>query len=236
MHVLAADAELPTIRERLSRYKLNYRYLPHSDFIDSFPAHRGWTMQQFLKLMAARAIDAPFYLSIDSDHLLTRALTPEDLVRNGRSIVTPEPVAHHLDWWKGSAEILGVEPLPETSTGITISCVPMATGIARELVQHLEDTKGDAWTEILMDRHDWVDYALYYTYVHGTGRAGSTHDFGPLLSVHHSVWHPGDFENWDANAAFTGDHHFVCIQSNTDTPPDSISEKIRPLLECQGLS
>ena len=230
IHVIAADRELAEIRDRLSQFRLNFRFLPHSDFIDEFPPDCGWKMQQFLKLLASRRIDAPFYLSIDSDHLLTRQLTPEDVVHDGRSVVTPEPVAHHAGWWKGSAEILGVNPLPEAGTGITISCVAMATAIVRRLVDHLEETCGEAWSEMLIDRDDWVDYALYYTYANGMGLAESSHEFGPLLGAGHSVWHPGQLEGWDVAGAFSGEHHFICVQSNTNAPPSEILRRIEPYL------
>ncbi len=228
IHVIAADREMPEIRKRLGHYRLNYRFLPHSDFIDEFPPHRGWVMQQFLKLMAARRIDSPFYLSIDSDHLLTRRTTPADLVGDGRSRVTPEPVAHHARWWAGSAQILGVEPVRDTA--ITISCVAMATAIVRGLLDHLESVLGDAWMDLLIDRDDWVDYALYYTYVNGMGLCESTHEHAPILGVGQSVWHPGAFDSWDAAAAFAGDHHFVCVQSNTEIPPSEIARRIAPHL------
>ena len=118
---------------------------------------------------------------------MTRRLTPEDLRFEGRSRITPEPVDKHGHWWVGSAEMLGVDRMH--GSGITISCVAMATEIVRSLMNHLDAVLGDAWTEILMGREDW-----------------------------------------DTELAFSGKHDFVCLQSNTDAPPDEVARRAEPYL------
>jgi hypothetical protein len=197
-------------------------------FLGEFAPERGWTFQQFLKLMVSRVIDSPFYLSIDSDHLLTRPLRAADLVVGGRSMVTPESRSVHPEWWDGTANILGVPPIGET--GIAISCVCMATQVVRRLLNHLDEWVGTAWRELLLERYDWVDYALYYSYANGLGLAESLHFPGPLLGTGESVWHPSQVASWDAKRAFSGTHRFVCLQSNTDIAPDEIRAKTEPYL------
>lgn len=228
IRVVADDHELDEVRRVLRPYRLDLQFHAHSEFLAEFPPGIGWRKQQFLKLLAARRVESPFFLSIDCDHLLTRPLSHSDLVVGGRSVVTPEPRAHHAGWWDGPAQILKVPRVGEAA--ITISCVCMATEAAVGLLDRLEALYGDGWVDVLLDRHDWVDYSLYYTYANAVDPAGRYHVHGPLLGVGESIWHVGDIARWSAASAFHGPHFFVCLQSNTNVSLDLIRELTAPYI------
>lgn len=228
IRVVADDHELDEVRRVLQPFRLDFRFHAHSEFLADFPQGIGWRKQQFLKLLVARRVESPFYLSIDCDHLLTRPLSHFDLVVGGRSVVTPEPRAHHEGWWDGPSEILEMPRVGEVA--ITISCVCMATEAALGLLDRLEALYGDGWVDVLLDRQDWVDYSLYYTYASAVDPAGKYHADGPLLGVGESIWSVEDIPGWSAAAAFCGPHHFVCLQSNTNLSLDLIHELTAPYL------
>jgi hypothetical protein len=50
------------------------------------------------------------------------------------------------------------------------------------------------------------------------------------LGIAHSVWHPAQFEAWDVDRAFDGEHYFIRLQSNTNIPPELIQELTGPYL------
>lgn len=227
---MADDRELDEVRRVLAPFRLDLRFHRHSEFLADFPTGIGWRKQQFLKLLVARRVESPFYLSIDCDHILTRPLRHADIVRDGRSVVTPEPRSHHAEWWVGPADILEVPRVGDSA--ITISCVCMATEAVIGLLDHLESSFGDGWVDVLLDREDWVDYSLYYTYASGVQPPGRFHVPGPLLGVGvgESIWFPEDIARWSAEAAFSGNHHFVCLQSNTNVSLDLIREWTSPYL------
>ena len=228
LRIVVDDHEMDEVRRVLTPFALDIRFHPHSKFLPDFPKGLGWRKQQFLKLLVARRIASSFYLSIDCDHVLTRPLCHGDLVRDGRSVVTPERRDHHSDWWDGPVEVLEMPRVGELA--ISISCVCMATEAALGLLDHLEASYGDGWVDVLLDRNDWVDYSLYYTYASGLGPDRQFHIPGPLLGIGESVWFPEDIAGWSASAAFSGEHHFVCLQSNTNMPLDLIREQTAPYL------
>lgn len=230
IHVVAADDELEAIRDRLGRFRLDLRYLTHSDVLDGvdLPPTKGWRKQQYLKLLVARKIDAPIYLSIDSDHILKRPLRPSDVVRSGRAMVTFEPRSNHARWWDGAATALDAGLVPDPA--ITISCVPMWRPVVLGLLDRLERLHGPGWARTLREADDWTEYALYYTFAHFLGRAEELHAPGPLMSLGRSLWYAEDLSTWDVDDAFADDAYFVCIQSHTDLPPEAIQDLTEPYL------
>lgn len=222
IHVVAADAEIEEVRDRLSHFSLDYRFHPHSSFLAQASDADGWRLQQFLKLLISRKIEEPFYLSIDSDQILTRRLRISDLVRDGRALMTPEPRAVHEAWWVGSANILGTTLVNDPAS--VMSCVCMATSVVRRVLARLLERLGDHWMEALLAREDWIEYSLYFTLAQAGYEASPYHFITrpALLGAAQSVWYPSDLEEWDVTQAFHGDHYFICVQSSLDLPPDMV--------------
>ncbi len=222
IHVLAADEEIDAIRAGLRPFRLDLRFHRHSEVLPGFSTDRGWVLQQFLKLAAARLIRDDFYLSIDSDHILTRRLGVSDIIRDGRAMATLELRERHESWWQGASEILGTSPASDPV--IAMSCVCMATPLVRGLLARLSERLGEDWMIALMARRDWTEYALYYTFAQRCADVSQFHFHGELLGIDHSVWFPDQFETWDVDRAFEGGHYFIDLQSTTNFPPELIRD------------
>jgi len=222
VHVIAADRELDEIRAGLEPFQLDLRFHRHTEVVPGFSTDSGWILQQFLKLEAVRLIKGEFYLTVDSDHILTRPLSQSDIVRDARAMATPELRERHQAWWQGASEILGTEPAHDPV--IAMSCVCLSTALVRGLLKRLRKRLGEDWKSCLTARRDWTEYALYYTFAQRCADAARFHFHGELLGTRHSVWFPQQFAEWDVERAFDGDHYFVDLQSTTDIPPELIRD------------
>ena len=156
IHVIAADRELDQIRSGLVPFPLDFRFHRHTEVLPGFSAASGWVFQQFLKLEAVRLIEGEFYLTLDSDHILTRPLSQSDIVRAGRAMATPELRERHEAWWRGAAEILGTEPAYDPV--IAMSCVCLSTALVHGLLKRLRERLGEDWKSCLTAQGDWTEY------------------------------------------------------------------------------
>jgi hypothetical protein len=222
VHVIAADHELDEVRTGLDPFQLDLRFHRHTEILPGFSTDHGWILQQFLKLAAVRLIQGEFYLTLDSDHILTRPLRQSDIVRDAKAMATPELRERHEAWWQGASEILGTEPAYDPV--IAMSCVCLSTELVYRLLERLHARLGDDWKNCLTARRDWTEYALYYTFAQRCADVSRFHFYGELLGTEHSVWFPQQFAEWDVDRAFDGDHYFIDLQSTTDIPPELIRE------------
>jgi Family of unknown function (DUF6492) len=222
VHVIAADRELDEIRAGLEPFRLDLRFHRHSEILPGFSTDSGWILQQFLKLEAVRLIEGEFYLSLDSDHILTRPLSQFDIVRDGRAMATPGRRERHETWWRGTAEILGTEPVDNPVIALTCAC--LSTTLVRGLLERLRERQGEDWKSRLASRRDWTEFSLYHTFARRCADVARFHFPGELLSTRHCVWLPQEFEEWDVEGAFGGDHYFIDLQSATNIPPELIRD------------
>jgi hypothetical protein len=222
VHVIAADQELDEIQAGLRPFRLDFRFHRHSDVLPGFCTDQGWILQQFLKLAASRLIQEDFYLTLDSDHILTRPLRQSDIIRNGRAMATPELRERHEAWWLGASEILGTAPASDPV--IAMSCVCLSTALVRGLLERLRARLGEDWNRSLAARDDWTEYTLYHTFAQHCADLSRFHFHGELIGTGHSVWWPHQFDQWDVDRAFDGDHYFIDLQSTTDIPPELIRD------------
>ena len=67
-------------------------------------------LQMTLKLLCAKLVHTPYYITLDADVVANRPLRPELFVApDGRGFFDPEPRPVHDDWWFNSAVLLGVQ-------------------------------------------------------------------------------------------------------------------------------
>ena len=137
-------------------------------------------------------------------------------------MVTPELRERHETWWQGAAEILGTSPANDPV--IAMSGVGLSTPLVRGLLERLSERLGEDWMTALLARGDWTEYTLYYTFAQRCADVSRYHFPGALLGIDHSVWFPDQFELWDVDRAFEGDHYLIALQSNTNIPPELIRD------------
>lgn len=157
---------------------------------------RGWMRQQLVKLAVAHRVDTAFYLTLDSDVVLTRDVALGELVEHDRApyaLMGPTP---HLDWYRGSWGLLGLPPKDEqrehnvtpailSTRGVLELAAaldarvqsgaysPGRRGLAQRAVLALRGLAfprdARAWTLFLAASPPWTEYSLYYAWLESTG-------------------------------------------------------------------
>ena len=93
----------------------------------------GYILQMSIKLLIAKLVDTPFYMTLDADVIMLRNFAYRDIVfienndvddddgcddeywENPRALFHNEGREVHPHWWEGSERLMGVEPSADRS-------------------------------------------------------------------------------------------------------------------------
>lgn len=168
--LLVPPADVDCVRARIALGGgFPIRVLSEDAVCPSLSGRLGWYKQQILKLAAARIVPTPWYLTLDADVMLRRAVSADELVRDGRAVFHSERAAYHWKWWMASRAILRspVQLDPETRTmGVTPEVLHRETAL--ELLAEIGRRNGAPEAErFLFENRDagWSEYTLYWLFV-----------------------------------------------------------------------
>lgn len=145
--------------------------------------------QMLCKILIAAHIPTPHYLIVDDDVVLCRRFgLPQLFADKKRKFLkfTPDQ-ARHDNWWKGSAEVLGMDPnkaigkvnaLYRTNWVINVTPEVFSTTVAKQLMSALEARHGSAWVSVIgsMDAQTrWTEYTLYWLFLLDTNQLKSVY-------------------------------------------------------------
>jgi Family of unknown function (DUF6492) len=169
--VVAPDGQLATVRELFSRLtRHSVVCLADSAVVPDVPADvKGWRRQQMIKLMAAKLVDTPHYITMDADVFLLRPVTPETLVRDGRLVTNLAPASRQAEWWRASADLLGVAPPPDDATTISVTPAILVTDEVRRLIEAVRSRHGGRPFEAVLGESRFTEYTLYWCHLLSRG-------------------------------------------------------------------
>ncbi|MFZ2950689.1 MAG: DUF6492 family protein [Desulfuromonadaceae bacterium] len=100
----------------------------------------GWTKQMIFKIAVANMIETDYYLTLDTDVFLTKALSGGDILRNGRLTFQKENPDTHVQWWKSSCRVLHVDPDMLLKNKFVMGVTPeyLVTDVCRRLQHEIE--------------------------------------------------------------------------------------------------
>lgn len=207
----------------------------------------GWYRQQIIKLCAANLSNTEFFITFDSDVILTKPIRVADIVRDGKALLEPGDRVIHSRWWTGSGDILGV-PVDLSAPGMAVTPAILSRTICRRLFQHLEDRSQQPWANLLLRRSldnfllkrardNWSEYSLYYLLAEHEKVLFDYH-FLPSpenparLHCRSSVWTKAQFTGWDPKCCFDQDTEglFLIVQSSSTISLELICRKLNPHL------
>jgi len=101
----------------------------------------GWTKQMILKIAAANMVDTDYYLTLDTDVFLTKALSGRDILHNGKLIYQKEVPGAHTKWWKSSCRVLQVDADKMLKKQFVMGVTPeyLVTDVCRKLQREIEE-------------------------------------------------------------------------------------------------
>ena len=183
--------------------------------------------QMLLKLWAAASSESPLLLTLDADVVLTRRLRVADVGLVGKPPLVAFAPVQHPAWYEASARLLRL-PVPMQEMGVTPAI--LRRDVTRQLLESLDlMLPSSAGARLNLTRRTWTEYALYYTWLAGTGQSQDYHRtvryadwFGP------SVWYAEDWPAWRFPTPKSPvDAPFCVIQSSAQVPCEAIVERIR---------
>ncbi len=202
---------------------------------------RNWHRQQIIKLFCAELVSNEFFMVLDPDIFAVKNVAYTDVVISGKAIVEADRREWHADWWRDSADLLGVDPhLDRPGLGVTPAI--LARDACRGLTRYIEQRHQRSWHEVLLSRYmtQWTEYTLYNLYLEHTGELDKYHAFPAELGLPqrlHSpapwgVWKVGDYERLDVPALFSAQNPglFTVVQSNVGVSPQRIACDIAAFL------
>jgi Family of unknown function (DUF6492) len=218
----------------------SFRIVDEDRLCPAIAGSRGWYKQQILKLAIAPLIETEWYLIIDSDVICIRQVHYTDLIQGGRAIWQKEPASLHLNWWRGSENILQV-PTAVCPDELVIGVTPElmhAESVIQLICRIHEIYSGTDWTvTLLKSTEPWTEYTLYWTYLLYCNRRHSLYSESETkLYLADSIWHKDQLaklgDDW-LKKAFdpSAQYFFLIFQSNMNIP---LSETVRLLRRMIG--
>jgi hypothetical protein len=207
----------------------------------------GWYRQQIVKLCAANLSKTEFFLTFDSDVILTKPIYVADIVRDGKALLEPGSRTIHSRWWTGSGDILGV-PVDLSAAGMAVTPAILSRTICHRLFQHLEDRFHQPWASLLLRRSldnlllkrardNWSEYSLYYLLAEHYKLLFDYHflpssENAARLHCQSSVWTKAQFADWDPKYCFDRDDEglFLIVQSSSTISFELVCRRLNPHL------
>ncbi|HET9120352.1 MAG TPA: DUF6492 family protein [Solirubrobacterales bacterium] len=238
--IVARADELDVIDRHLSRWPGFPLRLVVED--EHFPAFRRftrpwqirpWQRQQIIKLNSPALTSSPFVLTLDPDVIAVKTIARETLLPDGRALLEPEARSVHRQWWRDSADLLGVDPGLERP-GINVTPALLSTAVLTEVQRRLEAVGGRPWMEILLTSYcDWTEYTLYLLAAERAAILERYHLWAddPEAPAHvhtHpecSIWDSATASREQLERLFTSEDPglFAVVQSNSGLPPGEVA-------------
>jgi len=250
MLVVCPANERGALRSALSPFaSLPFNIVCESDIVPGLEKSNlaGWVRQQILKLAVASSFDTEFYLTLDADVLLCQPMSIETLVRSGRAILEPEARTAHENWWRVSAQLLGLD-VNLHRPGMFVTPAVLSRTICGQLFADIEERYGRSWVSVLSESATsatwtksatWTEYTLYFLCAENHALLDRFHiqptdDHVHLVSKH-NVWYRSEFSGWDPSEVFgtKGQGLFTVVQSKIGISPKLVRNKISPYVAIQ---
>ena len=239
-------------QEAITRYARAWqdfpiRFVVEDEYLEVFKRFsklhqvRNWHRQQIIKLMCAELVQNEFFMVLDPDIFAVKAAHAGDLIVNGRAIVEADRREWHAEWWRDSADLLGVDPGLELP-GMGVTPAILSRDACRGLTRYIEDRHQRSWHEVLLSRYatQWTEYTLYNLYLEHTRQFDRYHVTPAAAGLKqrlHSpapwgVWKSGDYEKLDVAGLFSADNPglFSVVQSNVGVTPQCIAADFAPFV------
>jgi hypothetical protein len=145
-YVIASASDLTRIEQRARREisKLPLNFIDEVDLCPSLGrpddgregrGWQGWHKQQVIKIAAASIVNAPYYITLDDDVILTRHVRSNDLLDGERVAASYLPPSFHESWYRSCCEVLKCGPETVFSSEQALGVTPqiVVTHIMRNL-------------------------------------------------------------------------------------------------------
>jgi hypothetical protein len=221
---------------------------------------KGWYKQQLVKLAMAEHVASDYYLLLDADVICARRVRSGDLFDSTKALCHRYHSRKHDAWYAWAQRVLGmrrsgwvhgVTPtllsrhavgeltrhlngLPPRPGGwwprLAAGAQRIAGGWGRA-TERGDEPSVHRWRRVLLASLPWTEYALYFTFLEGTGRFEHFHAHAPRSLAGDCLWRSDRFEDWQPAARRNSSRPpFMVVQSIARIPPHLILQRVEPLL------
>jgi hypothetical protein len=242
LNVIAREQDMDVLAQALVSDVIDIVIVPELEVVPElvqFPNAHGWYKQQVIKLSSYQLIDGAFFLTLDADLVCSKPFDESTFVVQGRLLADWEPRAVHPDWWRDSANVLGIEPIVE-GQGIKPTPVVLSTSQCRQLMAFLDERGGGSGKSYLLGSKGWTEFTLYNSFLDMTDQTSDTYLTAEEMAAERRAvrsWacfsSRREFDNWNPAAAFGvgSPGHFMVCNSSTRIDPQEVWEKLVPCFE-----
>lgn len=208
------------VRAELDRLGVEARVLHDDEVVPLDSKLHPWYRQQVIKLASHRLVETEFYLVLDSDCFFTRETHVEDLVIEGRGVVSygEGPAYSHRNWYAGCRKL----GLKTPDRKINVTPFLMNSEIAKSAFEYVASNPES------IRKHGWSEYTLYHSIGVQERLWDSRHvEAEPI--IHGAIWHNVDLKHWSPSTLF-GKAPMSLVQSNTGVSAEYVWNTLRDFL------
>ena len=214
--------------------------LAEEDFFPEFTkfSYWGYRKQMLIKLGAVRLVETEFFLTLDSDIICLKKITPEELIVDGKALLNYENKKEHPDWWKASAEILSF-PLSEDSSGMGVTPAILSSTICKYIIEEIENKFQKNWISVLINIKNnlfWTEYSLYFLCAQKKNCLTRYHleyldeRNIKLIDDNYTVWSSKQIKKLQTNQFLLPSGLFAVLQSSTKITLETILNHLPNML------
>lgn len=198
---------------------------------------RSYRKQMLIKLGAIKLIENEFFLTLDSDLICLQKINPNQLIIDGKALLTYQNKNVHIDWWESSAEILSV-PLDVPSPGMSVTPAILSRTICGYVIEEIQSKFQRSWISVLMEvNRFWTEYSLYFLcaqkkncltryHLHSLDERNTR-----LIDDDYTVWFAEDLERiTKPNQFLLPSGLFAVLNSSTYIPLETILNHLPKML------
>lgn len=198
---------------------------PFSKSFFGIKRHRGWLIQQIVKLSAPQFIEDENIIAIDSDIILIRPFNEgiffEDRVL--KLFKTPQLIHEH--WIKASMRILKLDKLIEPQIDYIGNLIGWKRSVLKKMQEYIESLHHKAWPKVFLKEPFFSEYNTYGLYYENILKDGS--HFMYTESLTYNVWTLEEYKLFKNEIKIPDQYIGILIQSNIDLDPSVYCEYIR---------
>lgn len=245
VHVICREEELEQVQSGLISSTIDLIFHNEDRIISNIGAHSslGWYKQQAIKLAAYKIITEDYYVTLDADLIAAAPIASRRFLVDGKAIADWGPKTMHPEWWKRSAQIIGV-PADLHGLGLSVTPEVLFPALCSKLDDFLLMKYGtDPWLRLL-EQEGWTEYSLYNTFCDFKNLTWSFYHSPQWLSENNlrlrmegrrNFWHTEQYALWSPpKKKDDGPGVFMVCQSRTHIPPEYIWDQVAHLFDNAG--
>lgn len=238
-YVVAPSKDLHAFKERM--HDQHIVFIAEEDVVPSYwypffknmfgiKRHRGWLIQQIIKLNSPQFIEEENIVIIDSDIVLIRPFDENIFFENTVLKFFKTPKLIHATWIDASARILKLSSLKEPEIDYIGNLISWNRSNLIKMQQHIESSHNRPWPKVFLKETFFSEYNTYGLYYENILNDNSHTIYTEPLT--YNAWTQNEYENlFMQDTAIPPQFIGILVQSNIGIDPSQYYDKLKKYIE-----